>query len=72
METSLDQNRRRQSVTRRAAGSGPAEPHLSRITAVPGAKLASGKTEPLVDLSQHVAGAVLVLQSQEEERCSRV
>lgn len=36
-----------------------AELHLCFITAVWGAKLASGNTKPLVDLSQHVTGDVL-------------
>lgn len=36
-----------------------AELHLCCITAVWGAKLASGNTKPLVDLSQHVTGDVL-------------
>lgn len=43
--------------TYRVADFGPAELHLSCITAVPGAKVASGNAKPLVD--QHVAGDLL-------------
>lgn len=57
--------------TYRVADFGPAELHLSCITAVPGAKLASGNTKPLVDLSQHVAGDVLrTSRSKKEENFS--